>query len=53
MGDMPSREKLPTSLLARDTAAYFDNLSEEAREEEAALEAALSAAAAEVNFDRP
>lgn len=39
--------------LARDTAAYFGNLAHEARAEEAALEAAMSAAAGEVDFDRP
>lgn len=39
--------------LSRATSAYFQNLSSEAREEEAALEAALNAATAEVDFDQP
>jgi len=37
--------------LARDTAAYFDNMSEEAAAEERALEAALCHSAANINLD--
>jgi hypothetical protein len=37
--------------LARDTAAYFDNMSEEAAAEERELEAALCQSAANINFD--
>jgi hypothetical protein len=37
--------------LARDTAAYFDNMSEEEAVEERELEAALSQSAGNINFD--
>jgi Arc/MetJ-type ribon-helix-helix transcriptional regulator len=37
--------------LARDTAAYFDNMSEEDAAEERKLEAALSQSGANINFD--
>jgi hypothetical protein len=37
--------------LANDTAAYFDNMTEEQATEERALEAALSQSAAGINFD--
>jgi hypothetical protein len=37
--------------LANDTAAYFDNMTEEQAAEERALEAALSQSAAGINFD--
>ncbi len=37
--------------LARDTAAYFDNMSEEAAAEERKLEASLCHSAANINFD--
>jgi hypothetical protein len=37
--------------LARDTAAYFDNMSEEAAAEERELEAALCHSIANINFD--
>jgi len=37
--------------LARDTAAYFDNMSEEDAAEERKLEAALCHSAANINFD--
>lgn len=39
--------------LSRDTAAYFANLPAKAAQEEAALEAAMSSAAGEVDFDQP
>ena len=38
--------------LANDTAAYFDNLSPEALEEENQLAAALSSSAKGIDFDR-
>ncbi len=38
--------------LANDTAAYFDNLSPEAQEEENQLGAALSSSATGIDFDR-
>jgi hypothetical protein len=37
--------------LANDTAAYFDNMTEEEAAEEQKLEAALSQSAAGINFD--
>ena len=37
--------------LANDTAAYFENMTEEEAEEEQKLEAALSQSAAGINFD--
>jgi hypothetical protein len=37
--------------LARDTAAYFDNMTEEAAAEERKLEAALCHSPANINFD--
>jgi hypothetical protein len=37
--------------LANDTAAYFDNMTEEEAAEERELEAALSQSAAGINFD--
>ena len=37
--------------LARDTAAYFDNMTEEEAEAERKLEAALCHSAANINFD--
>jgi Arc/MetJ-type ribon-helix-helix transcriptional regulator len=37
--------------LARDTAAYFDNMSEEDATEERKLEAALCHSAAKINYD--
>jgi hypothetical protein len=37
--------------LARDTATYFDNMSEEDAAEERKLEAALCQGAANINFD--
>jgi hypothetical protein len=37
--------------LANDTAAYFDNMTEEEAAEERKLEAALSQSAAGINFD--
>jgi hypothetical protein len=37
--------------LANDTAAYFENMTEEEAEEERKLEAALSQSAAGINFD--
>ena len=39
--------------LERATAAYFANLSPKAAADEAAMEAALSAAAMEIDFDQP
>ena len=38
--------------LERDTAAYFDNLTEEEDAEEKALESALSKSASGIDFDR-
>ena len=37
--------------LANDTAAYFENMTEEEAAEEQKLEAALSQSAADINFD--
>lgn len=43
--------KMEPTQLERDTAAYYENMSEEEAREERELEAALAASAEGINFD--
>jgi hypothetical protein len=45
--------KTKLSQLERDTAAYFENMSEEEAREERELEAALAASALGIDIDEP